>query len=202
VIEDMKVKIKETLTIEEIFPNTFAWKNEKGEIHNDYGAAVFNTETGSQGFYRNGLRHRVDLPAIIDSHGVEYWLNGERHRDGGPAIISKIGIHSWYQHGVMYNPNGPCYVSEDGKSKFWHNEKGRIHNDFGPSVINEHEMCWTKDGVYHNENGPALIQITPDGKRLVKWYIGGISYPETEYFEKIKEINRRRDGSFILNIID
>lgn len=201
----MKVKIKETLTLEEIFPNTFAWKNKKGEFHNDYGAAVFNIKTGTQEFYKNGLRHRLKFPAIIGTHGIEYWLNGVRHRDGGPSVISNNGTKSWYQHGIMYNPEGPCYVSGDGKSKLWHDERGRLHNDFGPSVINEIEMCWTNHGVYHNENGPSLIQITPDGKRTVKWYINGISYTETKYFEKIKEIkeiNRKRDLNVMLNNID
>ena len=53
--------------------------------------------------YRNaqGQLHREGGPAIIATHGSEFWYyNGQKHRTDGPAVIWANGEQEWYLHGV------------------------------------------------------------------------------------------------------
>lgn len=58
-----------------------------------------------EGYYINGLPHRVDGPAITYVDGrQEYYLNGKLHRLDGPAIIIKdLEVH--YINGKFYTKN-------------------------------------------------------------------------------------------------
>jgi len=55
---------------------------------------------GSKRWYLNGLRHRVDGPAVVYLDGFKsWWLCGQPHRADGPAIEWIDGSKSWYLNG-------------------------------------------------------------------------------------------------------
>lgn len=60
-------------------------------------------------WYRNGVLHREDGPAMIHLlDGTEQWISewwcrdGKLHRDDGPAIIGPDGTEQWWRNGVRY----------------------------------------------------------------------------------------------------
>ena len=61
-------------------------------LHNDFGPAVIcvykNSGLITKFWYKDGKRHRIGGPAILNGSGDQEWyLNGLPHRDDGPAII-------------------------------------------------------------------------------------------------------------------
>lgn len=54
-------------------------------------------------WYKDGVPHREDGPALYGKNGYEVWMkDGRVHREDGPAIISKRGNH-WYLDGTQYS---------------------------------------------------------------------------------------------------
>ena len=51
----------------------------QGKLHNENGPAITNKH-GYEAYYINGIRHRIDGPAMIktDDRGTEYWLYGKQ----------------------------------------------------------------------------------------------------------------------------
>ncbi len=89
---------------------------------------------GSERWYLNGLPHRDDGPAIINSDGTKCWLHhGQLHRDGDPAILRPDGMKVWYRHGFHHRDDGPAIINSDG-TKCWYNNN-KLHRDDGPAVI-------------------------------------------------------------------
>ena len=63
---------------------------------------------GNQYWYKNGLLHRINAPAVIkassgngDDQQLEWYKNGERHRKNGPAVITEDGDMLWYLDGKL-----------------------------------------------------------------------------------------------------
>ena len=55
---------------------------------------------GTQAWYVNGQRHRLDGPAYIGANGSqEWWVNSQRHRLDGPAHIWANGYQEWWVRG-------------------------------------------------------------------------------------------------------
>jgi hypothetical protein len=51
-------------------------------------------------YYKHGIPHRNNGPAIIWSEGDQFWFyNGKRHRTNGPAIIWVDGDKLYFKHG-------------------------------------------------------------------------------------------------------
>lgn len=62
--------------------------------------------TGTKWYYKDGLLHREDGPAVLYADGSESWfMNGVLHRTGGPARDWVSGNEEWYQHGEPYQPS-------------------------------------------------------------------------------------------------
>ena len=72
-------------------------------------------ERGNVKYFKNGLYHREDGPAIIKPSGTKEWLVKDKlHRIGGPAIESYVGelFNAYYingeliskeEHDLLYN---------------------------------------------------------------------------------------------------
>jgi len=61
---------------------------------------------GTKMWYRNGIRHRNNLPAIVWAFGRKDWIqNDEFHRLDGPAIVHHNGMKHWYYHNHYVNCN-------------------------------------------------------------------------------------------------
>ena len=85
----------------------------------------------------------------------------------------------------------PKYIVEKGEhGEIWKNEKGQIHREDGPAVINSdgtHE--WWLNGKLHREDGPAIVRN--DG--LYQWWINGKNLTEQQFNDR----KRSMDGKEI-----
>jgi len=61
-------------------------------------------EYGTVRYYKDGVFHRTDGPAIECSNGTKAWyLNGKSHREDGPAFEWANGDKFWFINGERYN---------------------------------------------------------------------------------------------------
>lgn len=69
----------------------------------DGPAIVFSV--GRKEWYLDGLRHRIDGPAIEDPDYIAWFMDGKRHCLTGPAIHYYFGPAEdyWYIDGVKYS---------------------------------------------------------------------------------------------------
>ena len=80
-------------------------------------------EFGHQYWFKNGLYHRKNGPAIIYSHGTKLWYyEGKLHREDGPAIENGV-YQTWYWHGKIHRVDGPAIIHDDGEKEWWKNGK-------------------------------------------------------------------------------
>jgi hypothetical protein len=76
-------------------------------------------EDGREEWWRNGLRHREDRPAMIWPDGrKEWWRNGLHHRENGPAVIYPDG-EEWWVNGELHRTDGPAVIWPDGSEEWW-----------------------------------------------------------------------------------
>lgn len=114
-------------------------------------------------WYRKGLLHRDDGPAVELPDGTkEWWVNGKRHRDDGPAMICANGSRSWWQNGLLHRDNGPAMIHGIGAFE------------------------WYKNGKLHREDGPAVEWPEKD---LAIWYLDGQRCEESS-FTKTQKISQ------------
>ncbi len=72
-------------------------------------------------YYKDGLLHRDDGPAVVYNNGLGYWYKfGKIHRDGGPAVDWGNGEVSWYRKGVYHREDGPA-VEWEGENVWYVN---------------------------------------------------------------------------------
>ena len=64
---------------------------------------------------------------VLGEHGSICWYkNGLLHREDGPAISWEDNHYAaWYQHGVFHRENAPAVIDEDGHEEWW--VKGKLH---------------------------------------------------------------------------
>lgn len=92
-------------------------------------------------WYKNGLLHREDGPAIEYETGEKHWyINGLLHRDDGPAVegapLKKYQtgyrFESWYKEGKLHRLDGPAITYASG-DKFWYEDDKFIKSDLNIS---------------------------------------------------------------------
>jgi hypothetical protein len=70
-------------------------------VENNMRNDMTTDEYGTQEWWVNGQRHRVDGPAVIYADGSKRWyINDQLHRLDGPAIIRVDGSQYWYINGT------------------------------------------------------------------------------------------------------
>ena len=75
---------------------------------------------GSRFWYRNGLLHRDDGPAIEYANGDRYWYrNGKLHREDGPAMEHADGSSEWFRNGERHRDDGPAVEHANG-DRYWY----------------------------------------------------------------------------------
>ncbi len=127
-----------------------------------------------------------------DEIGTKKWYkDGVLHRDNGPAIEHINGTNIWYKNGKLHRDDGrPAVESLDGTRK-WYIE-GKLHRQDGPAVeYSNGNRVWYQNGKPHREDGPAFEY--PDGTS--EWWINGKPTSESEIFAKellkfLEEISR------------
>lgn len=105
---------------------------------------------------------------VSENETTRWFKDGLLHREDGPAVKTKDGAERWYQNGKLHREDGPAIVSE--KEQVWA-LNGRFHRgDDKPAVLREDKtQAWFIDGYRHRENGPAVIKA--DGTK--EWYVRG-----------------------------
>lgn len=161
-----------------------------GKKHNQNGPAFQDFYCGGrikeeQYCIENKL-HRVNGPALLiyDCHNnlfkEQWYINGKLHRDNNPASItnfsSGISFKEFYQHGVLFNPNGPTET-------IYRNNKL------------EQAQYLNKDLKLHNLNGPAKITYGPDESVYEQiFFIDGTVYSELEYYVYIGSLKEENEN--------
>jgi len=121
-------------------------------------------------YYRvDGKLHREDGPAVIYPDGRKDWyLNDKLHRDNGPAIENLDGRCSYYLKGRYFITKDRWESAKQAKQA-----KQATKTSYANGLVYEEKAggtkCWTRDGLYHRNDGPAIIY--PNGTK--KWYING-----------------------------
>lgn len=153
-----------------------------GVLHNENGPAVITTN-GAKHWYINGKLHRDDGPALICPMGSKYWYkNGLKHREDGPAVIERT-YEAWYIDGKLHREDGPAMVHTNGVEHWYIN--GLHHREDGPAVIQENYKAWYINGKLHRLDGPAS-----ESSSFKNYYIFGNEYSEDNYKKMLKLIRR------------
>ena len=64
---------------------------------------MLNGKIVDERWYKDGISHREDGPAIICSNCTKSWYkNGALHREDGPAIVAWDGGKQWYLNGEYF----------------------------------------------------------------------------------------------------
>ena len=88
---------------------------------------------GAKHWYRHGVLHRDDGPAVERPGGEKWWFQfGKEHREDGPAIERADGSKQWFRDGLCHCEDGPAIESADGSKEYWLN--GEKWED-GASII-------------------------------------------------------------------
>jgi hypothetical protein len=82
-------------------------------LHREDGPAVEGPQ--SRSFHIDGRLHRVGGPAIINEGCESWYRHGLIHREDAPAITMLDGSETYCINGVLHNENGPAIVGADGE---------------------------------------------------------------------------------------
>lgn len=159
--------LRETV-IEDGVTKTFLY----GKLHSFQGPAW--KQEGREEWYREGVHHRTDGPAIIINTNImtrkEWFQNGTRHRENGPAIVvcrpwgqdqfepdfewfeepleqaMSFESQEWFQHGKRHAENHPAVLSTYNGKEYW--IQGTLHREDGPAIVRPNGWTmWFKEGV-------------------------------------------------------
>lgn len=83
------------------------------------GVACF--ANGTKIWYKDGIRHNLNGPAIKYADGGMVWFKeGNKHRVGGPAVENPDGTKEWWFEGNLHRTDGHAAEYENGFSKYWY----------------------------------------------------------------------------------
>lgn len=88
--------------------------------------------TGQNYIYELYNKHTTYEVKVYDYKTIWY-KDGLIHREEGPAIEWSNGDKEWYQHGVPYRKNGPTVERANG-NLYWHDKNGELHREDGPAI--------------------------------------------------------------------
>ena len=137
---------------------TVFYLNGQGQIHREDGPAVESPE-GHKKWYIDGLLHRLDGPASVNSLGEDWYQNGLLHRKDGPAVIHH-SHKEWWLNGKRHRVGGPAIEKSGYEDEEWW-ENGKRHRIDGPAL----EGVWSHN--YYIENR----KIGPSSSNEDKWLI-------------------------------
>jgi hypothetical protein len=115
---------------------------------------------GCQNWFKKGIHHRVDGPAIIFADGAESWYEeGKLHRDDDlPAVIRVSGEKQWYQKGKLHREGDQPAIIHPTRGEQYYLE-GLLHRDGDkPAWVSNERQEWFQKGLLHREGDqPAVI---------------------------------------------
>jgi hypothetical protein len=81
---------------------------------------IIESENGSRFWLLNGLKSRIDGPAVIYSYGTEmYFVDDKRHRIGGPAYINPDGTQMYFEDNKCHRMGGPAVIRPGGAKEYF-----------------------------------------------------------------------------------
>lgn len=90
----------------------------RGNYHNPDGPAI--VDPSAREWRTDGLRHRLDGPAMVWADGChEWWIAGRLHREDAPALIHPNGTQQWWRDGFLHRLDGPAITWPNGTQEFW-----------------------------------------------------------------------------------
>jgi hypothetical protein len=109
-----------------------------GKLHNDSGPACIypinyqhTPNKRTLEWYKYGLLHREDGPAIEKADGTKEWyLNGKLNRKNGAAIEYPNGVRTWYTNGKLNRRDGPAIEYPSGVGCWYINDKRLTETQF------------------------------------------------------------------------
>ena len=95
-----------------------------GYIHyRENGPSIVHKD-GTEEYYINGYKGRLDGPTVVSPTGYqEYWTNGKIGRKEGPAIIYADGGKDWLWDGLYHRKEGPAREFSDGTKHYFYEGK-------------------------------------------------------------------------------
>jgi len=120
---------------------------------------------GTKTWYRNGLLHREDGPAIEHPDGTKSWyLNSKCSSEKEVRALGKMKLSS-------------TMTTDTQGNKAWRNAEGQLHREDGPAFeFPDGTKSWHRNGQYHREDGPACEYSS--GTK--SWYLNGKPSSEEE----------------------
>ncbi len=106
-----------------------------GVFHRENGPAVESAD-GGKSWWLNGVLHREDGPAVEYDDVKEWYLNGKRHREDGPSLEYANGSKEWYLNGERHREDGPAVESADGGKSWWLNGEWLSEQEFNAILDN------------------------------------------------------------------
>jgi len=138
--------------------NTLRFYDENGNLHRDNDEPALICTYGSQYWYKHGLQHRENGPAVI-THTYEEWRqNGKLHRVDGPAFkfYGNVMNEHWYLSGKLHRENGPA-VTQPGYKAWYRN--GEVHRVDGPAVESDVSHYYLFGKIYKKQKFITLLRL-------------------------------------------
>lgn len=85
-------------------PSDIAYMNNDGKPHRLFGPSYISTQHDVEIWYKDGVIHREDGPAIRHKCNQVWIKDGLLHRLDGPAIIDLAGPKEFWIEGRKYSP--------------------------------------------------------------------------------------------------
>ena len=114
-------------------------------LHSDDEEQTVKWTDGSVEYYKNGLLHNENGPAIISinkDHTKKTWYdNGKIHRIGAPAIEvwwgtnNELVYQEYYVENIRHREDGPAIIHPSGTEIYYID--GKLYNKNGPAIINK-----------------------------------------------------------------
>jgi len=159
----------------------------KGKRHRLDGPALVTNDTTA--WYVDGLLQSINgQPALVEkySNKTAWFDKGELHREDGPAKIIKdpngdLAQQEWYKHGELHRDDGPAsilYKNGHVIKQKWYLDGLYADRGNKPNVISYYqdknqifeEKWMNAEQQLSRNDGPALIQYFPNGKRQREEY--------------------------------
>lgn len=153
---------------------TREWHNSKGQLHRENGPALELKNQSVKEWYFEGQLHRDSGPAVEHDDGhKEWWLFGNKFKSEFAWQIAVAKKHK--KHDKRKVTTDPITL-QDG-TILYENDKGRLHREDGPALINSQGEFWYWNGSQHRVDGPAVI--LKDGS--TSYYLNGIRYAMPDF---------------------
>lgn len=65
------------------------------------------------------VKYQVILTYNVNSASIRYFRYGIIHRDDGPAVVWPNGRISWWQYGHRHRKDAPALYQIGGKKEYW-----------------------------------------------------------------------------------